>query len=258
MMRRIKLVVAYDGTNYCGWQTQPGCQTVEGVINEKLSELLDTSICVIGASRTDSGVHADGNVCCFDTESRIPGEKFAYALNARLPEDIVVVRSEEVDENFHPRRNVLQKTYEYRIEIGTFQSPMGRLYASFLHNKLDVEKMQKAAAYLVGEHDFTSFCSVKTEIENHIRTIFDIDIREEKSGGLGENEFVVISVTGSGFLYNMVRIIAGTLINVGLGRIEPDNIQMILEAKDREKAGPTAVAKGLKLKEIVYNENILL
>lgn len=252
MMRRIKLIVAYDGTNYCGWQSQPGCMTVEGVINEKLSDLLGCEISVIGASRTDSGVHADGNVCCFDTESRIPGEKFAYALNARLPEDIVVVKSEEVDETFHPRRNVKQKTYEYRIETGTFQSPIGRLYACFLHKTLDVEEMQKAAAYLIGEHDFTSFCSAKTEIENHVRTIFDIKITREKGKSFTDNEFVVISVTGSGFLYNMVRIIAGTLINVGLGRIKALQVQAILDAADREKAGPTAVAKGLKLKEIVY------
>lgn len=244
-MKRVKLVVAYDGTRYCGWQVQPNQITIEGVLNEALTSLLGEDISVIGASRTDSGVHAMGNVAVFDTDSRIPGEKFSYALNQRLPEDIRIQSSCEVPVSFHPRKVDCTKTYQYRIMNCEFPNPMKRLYAHFVYNKLDVTKMQQGARYLVGEHDFKSFCSIHTQAKETVRTIYSIEVTKEK-------EEVVITIKGNGFLYNMVRIIAGTLLQVGLGQRAPEAMLEILEAKDREMAGPTAPACGLTLLQIEY------
>lgn len=245
-MKRVKLVVAYDGTNYCGWQVQPNAVTVEGILNKKLSDLLKEDIKVIGASRTDSGVHALGNVAVFDTEARMPAEKFSYALNQRLPEDIRIQHSEEVPLDFHPRYCKCWKEYEYRIFNAEFANPMERLYSYFVYRKLDIEKMKEAASYLVGEHDFKSFCSTATQTETTVRTIFSIDIHRE-------DKVINIKVRGNGFLYNMVRIIVGTLVQVGLGLHEPSHVQEMLEAKDRTVAGPTAPACGLRLNEIFYD-----
>lgn len=244
-MKRVLLEVAYEGTNYCGWQIQPNKITVEGVLNDALSKLLGQEIKVIGASRTDSGVHAMGNVAVFDTDSPIPGEKFSYALNQRLPEDIVVRGSREVSLDFHPRKCVSEKTYEYRILNATFPIPTLRNTTLFHHYPLDTSKMQQAANYLVGEHDFKSFCSIKTQTETTIRTIHAITVEKNQ-------EIITIRVTGNGFLYNMVRIIAGTLLNVGSGLLSPESIPEILASLDRENAGPTAPAKGLTLVKINY------
>ena len=246
-MKRVKLVVAYDGTNYCGWQVQPNAITVEGMLNKKLSELLKEEVKVIGASRTDSGVHALGNVAVFDTEARIPGEKISYALNQRLPEDIRIQRSEEVPIDFHPRYCKCWKEYEYRIYNAEFANPMERLYSYFVYKELNIENMQKAAAYLVGEHDFKSFCSTATQTENTVRTIYAIEI--QKCG-----QIITIKVRGNGFLYNMVRIIVGTLVQTGLGFYEPEKVKEMLEAEDRTVAGPTAPACGLRLNEIFYDD----
>ena len=242
-MRRIKLIVAYDGTNYCGWQVQPGQRTIEGELNKALSELLKEEIHVIGASRTDAGVHGLGNIAVFDTDSRIPGEKFSYALNQRLPEDIVVNHSEEVDPDYHPRKCSSVKTYEYQIWNHPFPNPMNRRYSAFVYVPLDEKRMQQAADYLVGEHDFTSFCSVATQVESKVRTIYSLKVSRE-------GELITIRVQGNGFLYNMVRIIAGTLIKVGQGAIEPEQLPKILAAMDRQAAGPTAPPEGLTLVEI--------
>lgn len=239
-MKRIKLVVAYDGTAYSGWQVQPGVKTIEGELNRCLSELLGEEIQVIGASRTDSGVHALCNVAVFDTEARIPGEKISYALNQRLPEDIRIQESCEVASDFHPRHCNSKKTYEYRILNAPFAIPTRRLYTHFTYVPLDVERMQKGAAYLIGEHDFKSFCATAAVVETTVRTITDIQI--EKAG----NE-ISIRVCGTGFLYNMVRIIAGTLMEIGRGNYPPEHMKEILEAKDRQAAGPTAPACGLTL-----------
>ena len=239
-MKRMKLVVAYDGTAYNGWQVQPGVKTIEGELNRCLSELLGEEIQVIGASRTDSGVHALCNVAVFDTDTRIPGEKISYALNQRLPEDIRIQESAEVEADFHPRHCDSRKTYEYRILNAPFALPTKRLYSHFTYVPLDVAKMQEGARYLVGEHDFKSFCSAAAVVETTVRTITDLQV--EKEG----NE-IVIRVTGTGVLYNMVRIIAGTLMEVGRGSYAPEDVQDILEAKDRQAAGPTAPACGLTL-----------
>lgn len=238
--KRIMLTVAYDGTDYCGWQVQKNGNTIEGELNRCLSELLKEDIRVIGGSRTDSGVHALGNIAVFDTKARMPAEKISYALNQRLPEDIRIQESREVSPDFHPRHCHSRKTYEYRIYNAEFPMPVKRLYSYFTYVPLDEKRMQEAASYFVGEHDFKSFCSAGAVVESTVRTIFDMQIcREGKE--------IVIRVTGNGFLYNMVRIMAGTLIEAGRGNIEPCEIKRILEKKDRKAAGPTAPAEGLTL-----------
>lgn len=244
-MKRVKLVVAYDGTNYHGWQVQDNGITIEEVLNQTISELVQEDIKVIGASRTDAGVHACGNVAVFDTESRIPGDKFSFALNQRLPEDIRIQESYEVDADFHPRYADTVKTYEYNILNRRFELPSKRLYAAFCYYPMDIERMNQAAAYLVGEHDFKSFCSAGAQVQTTVRTIYAVNVTKD-------DDMVHIRITGNGFLYNMVRIIAGTLMQVGTGLMEPEQVKEILEARDRSKAGPTAVAKGLTLVEIRY------
>lgn len=242
---RVKLTVAYDGTAYHGFQIQPEAPTIEGELNRCLSRLLQEEIQVIGASRTDSGVHALCNVAVFDTNTRIPAEKISYALNQRLPEDIRVQSSEEVAADFHPRHCASRKTYEYRILSREFPLPTRRLYAHFTYVPLDVDKMKQAAAFLIGEHDFKSFCSASAVVESTVRTIYDLTVEKE------EDE-IRIRVCGNGFLYNMVRIIAGTLIEVGRGNMEPENMKAILALRDRKAAGPTAPACGLTLIKYEY------
>lgn len=238
--KRIRLTVAYDGTNYHGWQLQKNGVSIEAVLNDTLSNLLHEEIQVIGASRTDSGVHALGNIAVFDTFSPMPAEKVSYAMNQRLPEDIRIQKSEEVPADWHPRHCVSRKTYEYRIYRGEFPMPVKRLYSYFTYNPLDVAKMRRAAGFLIGEHDFKSFCQAGAQVETTVRVIYSIEIEEQGPD-------LVIRVVGGGFLYNMVRIIAGTLLEVGRGRYGPEYVQEILAACDRSVAGPTAPANGLTL-----------
>ncbi|NLL00116.1 MAG: tRNA pseudouridine(38-40) synthase TruA [Clostridiales bacterium] len=245
-MRRIKLEIAYDGTNYHGWQIQPNEITVEGVINQALSKLLQEDIAVIGASRTDAGVHAKGNVAVFDTETRIPAEKICLALNQHLPWDIRVQSSVEVSENFHPRKTKSKKIYEYSILNRSISLPTERLYSYFVYYNLNIDAMNEAAQFLVGEHDFKSFCSVKTQVLDTVREIYHLDVKKD-------GYMIRIEISGSGFLYNMVRIIAGTLIEVGRGMIAPQDMTRILKGLDRSLAGPTAPAHGLSLSRIDYD-----
>lgn len=248
-MKRVKLIVAYDGTNYCGWQIQPNGITIEEVLNGALTELLKEAIVVTGASRTDSGVHAEGNVAVFDTENRMPADKICFALNQRLPEDIRVLKSEEVPSDWHPRKQNCTKTYEYRILNRKIDMPTRRLYTHFCYFQLDVEKMQQAAEYLVGEHDFKSFCTVRTQAEDTVRTIYLLDVKKE-------GDIITIRISGSGFLYNMVRIIAGTLMKVGMGVYPPEHVEEILDARDRQVAGPKVPAKGLTLMALEYEKEL--
>ena len=244
-MRRIRLRVAYDGTAYCGWQVQPEVPTIEGELNQAISRLTKEEIIVIGASRTDAGVHAKGNVAVFDTESTIPADRFAYALNPLLPEDIVVVASDEVEADWHPRHCDTEKTYEYKILNSKFPDPMRRRDTYHVSFDLDLEKMREAAGYLKGEHDFKSFCCVRTQAESTVRTVYSLDVDKK-------DDEIHITITGNGFLYNMVRIIAGTLIQVGKGRFEPEYVQYMLNACDRTQAGQTAPPQGLTLMKIDY------
>ena len=178
-MKRVRLIISYDGTNYCGWQIQINGITVEEVINRELSSLLGEDVAVIGASRTDSGVHAVGNVAVFDTETKIPAEKISFALNQRLPDDIRIQKSEEVSEDFHPRYCDSTKTYEYKILNRKFPDPLNRLYTHFVYMPLDVQKMKEAAEYIVGEHDFASFCSSGSQVKTTTRTVYNLDITKD-------------------------------------------------------------------------------
>ena len=242
---RVKLIVAYDGTNYCGWQIQDNGITIEEVLNRELSRLLGEEIAVIGASRTDSGVHALGNVAVFDTNTRIPAEKISYALNQRLPDDIRIQESCQVADDFHPRFCDTIKTYEYKIWNAKFPNPIVRLYSKFVYYKIDIDRMQQAADYLIGEHDFKSFCSTRTQVETTVRHVTDISFRREGS-------MIIMQIKGYGFLYNMVRIIMGTLLKCGMGMYEPEYVKEILEACDRSCAGPKVEACGLTLVGIEY------
>lgn len=247
--KRVRLTVAYDGTNYHGWQVQKNGITIESELNRCLSDLLKEPIEVIGASRTDSGVHALGNIAVFDTINRMPAEKISYALNQRLPEDIRIQKSEEVALDWHPRHCDSRKTYEYRIYRGQFPMPVKRLYSLFSYHAMDVNRMREAAAYLEGEHDFKSFCQTGAQVESTVRTLYSVEVEEQ-------GEELVIRVCGNGFLYNMVRIIAGTLMEIGQGKRDPMDIFTILDAKDRAAAGPTAPAHGLMLVKYEFLDTV--
>lgn len=300
MTRRILLRVAYDGTNYHGWQLQPNAATIEGELNRALCALTGEEIVVTGASRTDAGVHALGNVAVFDTTSRIPAEKFSYALNQRLPEDIVIQSSKQVADDFHPRHCDCRKTYEYDILNRTFPLPAYRNTAYFLYGTLNIEAMRRACQAFLGEHDFASFCAAGAQVQTTVRKIYSLEVEcrplteagtpvppasgeavNAADGKHGEqvqqaqpesgetaipaaggvnagsaDQLLTIRVKGNGFLYNMVRIIAGTLVEVGRGHIKPEEVAGIIAAKDRAKAGPTAPARGLRLVEIEYRNNL--
>ena len=246
-MKRVKLIVAYDGTNYCGWQVQPNGITIEQVLNENLSKLLGEEITVTGASRTDSGVHSMGNVAIFDTETRMPADKISFALNQRLPEDIVVQDSCEVPSDWHPRyQENISKTYEYHIYNAAVPNPLKTRYCTFVSFPMDVEAMRAGAKYLVGEHDFVSFCNIRTNTQDTVRTVYDLIIEKK-------DDEIVLRVTGNGFLYNMVRIIAGVLIRVGRGFYAPEKVKEILDAKVHTSEGATAPPNGLVLMKIDYN-----
>lgn len=238
--RRIRLTVAYDGTNYHGWQVQNNGITIESELNRILGDLFGEPVEVIGASRTDAGVHALCNIAVFDTTARMPAGKISYAMNQRLPEDIRIQKSEEVSRDWHPRYCESRKTYEYRIYRAEFPMPVKRLYSYFTYHSLDVGRMREAAAYLEGKHDFKSFCQTGAQVQNTVRILYALWVEEE-------GPEIVIRVCGNGFLYNMVRIIAGTLLEVGQGKREPESMREILEARDRGAAGPTAPAHGLTL-----------
>lgn len=247
---RVMIRVAYDGTAYCGWQVQPEAVTIEGMLNKALSELLSEDIHVIGTSRTDSGVHALGNVAVFDTSTRIPAEKICLALNARLPEDIVVQESVQVSDDFHPRKCVSEKTYEYKILSRQRQLPLLRYNTYYTRYPLDIALMQAAGDILVGEHDFKGFCSIKTQAETTVRTIYSLKVSQEQLACGGS--IYTIRVTGSGFLYNMVRIIAGTLLEAGTGKRSLEEIRRAVETGERRCAGPTAPPQGLTLVGIKF------
>ena len=242
---RIKLVTAYDGTNYSGFQSQTNALAIQDVLESAIEDLFGTKISTMGASRTDAGVHAKGNVVVFDVETKIEPGKIAYALNARLPEDIKVVLSEEVSPDFHPRYTDTIKTYSYRILNRRMPDPLARLYSLHYYYPLDEKKMNEAASYLIGEHDFLSFAAAGYSGESTVRTI-------TRSEVVRDGDVITYTVSGNGFLYNMVRIIVGTLIKIGGTDESAESIKEILEARDRSLAGDTALAKGLTLENIEY------
>ena len=249
-IKRVMLVVSYDGTAYSGWALQTSTHnTIEEMLNRAIHGLTGEEVQVIGASRTDAGVHAYGNIAVFDTCSTIPGDRFSFALNHILPEDVRVVSSREVALDFHPRHCDTEKTYEYRVLNTSYEIPVKRHYTYHFGMPLDIDAMQQAGQYLVGKHDFTSFCNVQSQAATHVRTIKDVSVKRD-------GDEVIISVTGNGFLYNMVRIIVGTLLQIGRGKGKPSDIPGMIEAKDRAAAGPTAPPQGLFLMKYEFLEGI--
>lgn len=248
-MRRIQIIVAYDGTQYHGWQLQTNGVTIEEVLNDRLSRLLKEPIRVIGASRTDSGVHSMGTPAVFDTHTKIPPEKICYAINQYLPDDIVVIKSFEVPSDFQPRKCNSLKTYEYRILNSAFPMPHLRFTAYHFHRPLDIERMREAAAFLVGEHDYKSFCSAATYVEETVRTIYEAAVMKH-------DDVITIRLTANGFLMHMVRIIAGTLIQVGIGHYSPGEVKQILVSRDRLLAGTKAPAHGLTMMGFHFQDKL--
>lgn len=242
---RIRLRIAYDGTDYAGFQCQKNGVAVQDVLNGALEDLFKRPVKTMGASRTDAGVHAEGNVAVFDMDTRIEPSKIAFALNSRLPEDIRITESVRVPDDFHPRFQNTMKTYEYRILNRVHPDPLTRRTEFHYYYPLDEKKMDEACAFLIGEHDFRGFCSSGFSSKTTVRTIYHAGVKRE-------GDRIRFSITGSGFLYNMVRIIAGTLIEIGSGKYPPSAVEGILLSGDRNQAGPTAVAKGLVLMEIRY------
>lgn len=246
-LRGIKLTVAYDGTNYSGWQVQENAKSIQEEIEKVNLKIFGERIRVTASGRTDSGVHADGQVCAMQVKTQIEIEKLPIIYNTKLPKDIVVLKAEEVPVSFHPIEDVKSKVYEYRILNSDFRNVKLRNFTYFVPRKLDIEKMREAAKYFTGVHDFVGFAASNLTLEDTTREIFSIEVIKE------ENEIITIRVEGEGFLHNMVRIIAGTLIYVGQGTISPLSIPSIIESKDRKKAGFTAPSCGLTLKEVHYN-----
>lgn len=245
-MKNVKIIIQYDGTKYNGWQVQGNTEnTIQGKIEAVLERLTGHTVEISGSGRTDAGVHALGQVANFHIDEHFSNEQIINALNNFLPEDIAVISIETVDDRFHSRLSAKQKTYVYRIHTGNIPNVFERKYMYDYKGELDVERMRVAAKLLYGTHDFKSFCSNKKMKKSTVRTIYSINIEEFA----GE---IKISYTGNGFLMNMVRIMTGTLIEIGDGRREPDCIPSILDSLSREAAGYTAPPQGLILKEVIY------
>lgn len=244
-MRNICVKVSYDGAEFNGFQSQPYGRTVQDEIEKAIKHLTGETIIIIGSGRTDAGVHAQGQVFNFYTESAIPTERWAIALNTRLPKDIVITEAIDVPEHFHSRRSAKRKTYRYSIDTGKFPNVFGRQYRFHHPAPLHVDNMREGLKHLIGEHDFTSFTSTRSTKPHHIRKVYEAVLVQE-------GPFVHLYITGNGFLYNMVRIIMGTLLWVGEGKLAPYDIKRILEGCDRSLAGPTAMAHGLMLMDVEY------
>lgn len=245
-MRNIKLTIMYDGKDFNGWQKQPNKLNIQGTIEKVLSEMTGEEIELNASGRTDAGVHSFGQVANFKTNSKIPIEKFPIAINSKIKKSIVITNAEEVEERFHSRYNCKRKTYRYVIDNSEFPTPIYRYLEYHIPNKLNIEEMKKAAKYFEGEYDFKAFKSSGTSSKSSVRTIYKAEVKK------AENNRIYIELTGNGFLYNMVRIISGTLVEVGLGRIKPEEIKNIIESKDRHKAGKTLPAHGLYLMNVNY------
>ena len=245
MSRRIRLIVQYDGTNYVGWQLQENGVSVQQRLNEAILAVTGEQIQLHGSGRTDSGVHARAQVAHFDTNARMPANKFAIAMNMRLPRDIRVLYSEEAPEDFHARFSAKNKTYRYTLQLGPHADVFCRNTALHIHTELNFDRMQSAAQDALGEHDFFAFMSAGSKLEHTVRTIF----RSEWSQC---GQFYYYDVSANGFLYNMVRILVGTMLEIGSGKLPQDAIARAINSKNRSDAGPTAPPQGLALMRVQY------
>lgn len=244
-MHNIKLTLQYDGTSYHGWQTQENAVTVQATVENVIKKLTGTKPQLIGCGRTDTGVHAKKYICNFKSETSIPCDKLPYALNSQLPGNIVCTHAEYADRDFDSRKSAKGKTYTYLIANSQYRNVFYTTRAWHYRYKLDIEEMRKAARHFLGTHDFIGFAASGFTVKTTVRTITDIKIDSD-------GDIISISVTGNGFLYNMVRIIAGTLVFAGNGKIKPEDIPDIIASKERKRAGITAPACGLYLTEVFY------
>ncbi len=243
---RVLLTVTYDGSGYYGWQRQKDFISVQQRLEEALSTLLKRDITVRGASRTDTGVHSLGQRAVFtDDKITIPVDRIPLAVNCFLPDDIVVTDAVEVDDSFHPQYSVTDKTYEYKILNSDYKNPLLVRYTEHIRPRLDIDAMKRACPYFLGEHDFKAFCATGGSSKTTVRTIYSLEVEKE-------GDIITIRVNGNGFLYNMVRILAGTLVYVGLGKIKPEDMGDIIASRDRTRAGKTLSPNGLTLMEVNY------
>ena len=248
-MRNIKLTIEYDGKDFNGWQKQPNKLNIQGEIERAIEEVTGEKVDLIASGRTDAGVHALAQVANFKIQNMsIPVEKIPYALNSKLKKSIRIQSAEEVDDKFHSRYACKKKTYRYTINNSEQGTAIYRNMQYHYPNKLDAQKMNEGAKYLIGEHDFKSFKASGTSSKSSVRTIYNAEVTQTGNQ-------ITIELTGNGFLYNMVRIIAGTLVEVGEGKIKPSDVKRILEAQDRLQAGKTLTANGLMLINVEYEEN---
>ncbi len=245
-MKNIKLTIEYEGTNYSGWQRQENAITIQEKIEEAIENLVDEKVKLIGSGRTDGKVHALGQVANFLTNSNIPGEKYKYALKFLLPEDIAIIESEEVDLKFHSRFDATKKRYKYIVYNGELPRAIYRNFSYHVPYDIDIDEMIQASKYLIGTYDFATFMATNSDVNSTIRTIYDISIEKNK-------ELIEFNIEGNSFLRNMVRIIVGTLLYVGFGKIKKENLPKIILDKKREGAGPTAPPQGLFLEKVFYN-----
>lgn len=248
-MKRYKCIVSYDGINYSGYQLQPKDKTIQEEIEKVLSKIHKREVKTFASGRTDAGVHAKGQVLHFDSELPISVDKFPRVINGYLPDDILFVSMEEVSTDFHARYDAIGKEYRYFVRYDKERDPFTRNHHYHYRYSLDIEAMRKASKDLIGEHDFTSFCSLKTATTNKVRTIHSIEI-------LANENIIEFRFVGNGFLYNMVRILVGTLLEIGNGRKSVDSIPQILEKKDPRAAGKKAPAHGLYLWKVFYEKDI--
>lgn len=249
-MTRYKAIIAYDGTHFNGFQKQPNGRTVQEEMEKMLKKMANgKEITVFGSGRTDAGVHAMGQVIHFDYPEERPLERMRFALDTQSPEDIAVKAVEIVSDDFHARYLVKEKTYQFRVDIGKPRSPFRRHYASYFPYPLDLSKIQRALPDLIGTHDFTSFCASGSSIEDKVRTIYEAKMEVNEAG-----DELLFTFRGNGFLYKMIRILVGTLLKIGNGRLSEDSIPEIIAKKDRNAAGPTAHPEGLYLYEVVYDQ----
>ena len=244
-MRNIKLIIEYDGSKFGGWQKQTTKLNIQGEIEQAIKEITGEEIELTASGRTDAGVHSLGQVANFKTNSEIEIDKIPYAINSKLKKSIVIKSAEEVEENFHARYNCKGKKYKYIINNSEQGTAIYRGLECHIPQKLDIEKMQKAIKYFEGEHDFKGFRASGTSSKSSVRTIYKAEVKQE-------GEKITIELTGNGFMYNMVRIISGTIVDVGLGKVMPEEIPQLIASKDREKAGKTLPPYGLYLVEVYY------
>ena len=243
-MRNIKITIQYNGKNYCGWQKQNNSPGIQGTIEKAIFDITREEVKLTGSGRTDAGVHALGQVANFKINSQIPVDRIPNALNAKLPKDISIVKAEEVDEDFHSRYSAKKKTYRYQIYNSPYRSPIYADISYPVKYDLDIDKMKKEAKSLIGTYDFKGFMSSGSSVTDTVRTIYNIEVSKSE-------DLIIIEIEGNGFLYNMVRIIAGTLVDIGRGRIA-EKMSTIIESKSRSMAGHTAPAHGLFLKKVDY------